>query len=91
MYYGMPELDVAKLKSLNGPVLGIFGKKDGWINPEKVKEFEAAMKKASKKLTVKMYDADHAFANPSNPKFDKVASADAHAAAVSFLKKYLVK
>jgi carboxymethylenebutenolidase len=91
MYYGMPETDVEKLKTINGPVLGIFAKKDGWINPEKVKEFEANMKLASKKLTLKMYDADHAFANPSNPKFDKEAAADAHKVAVAFLKKNLVK
>jgi carboxymethylenebutenolidase len=91
MYYGMPETDVAKLKTINGPVLGIFAKKDGWINTEKVKEFEANMKKASKKLTVKSYDADHAFANPSNPKFDKEAAADAHKIAVAFLTKHLVK
>lgn len=91
MYYGMPETDIEKLKTINGPVLGIFAKKDGWINPEKVKDFEANMKKASKKLTIKMYDADHAFANPSNPKFDKEAAADAHKAALAFLKKYLVK
>ena len=91
IYYGMPETDVEKLKTINGPVLGIFAKKDGWINPEKVKEFEANMKKASRKLTVRTYDADHAFANPSNPKFDKEAAGDAHKLAVVFLKKYLVK
>jgi carboxymethylenebutenolidase len=91
MYYGMPETEVEKLKRMNGPVLGIFAKKDGWINPEKVKDFEANMKKSLKKLTVKMYDADHAFANPSNPKFDKDAAGDAHKAAVAFLKKYLVQ
>ena len=91
MYYGMPETDVEKLKTLNGPVLGIFAKKDGWISPAKVKDFEGAMKKASKKLSVKMYDADHAFANPSNPKFDKESAADAHKLAVEFIKKYLVK
>lgn len=91
MYYGMPETDVEKLKTLRAPVLGIFGTKDGWITPAKVKDFEGAMKKAAKKLTVKSYDADHAFANPSNPKFDKGASADAHAMALEFFKKYLVK
>lgn len=91
MYYGMPEGDLAKLKGMNGPVLGIFGSKDAWITPAKVKEFEVNMKKVSKKLTLKMYDADHAFANPSNPKFDKEAAADAHKTAVAFLTKYLVK
>lgn len=90
MYYGMPEMDVERLKTQNGPVLGIFAKQDGWITPEKVKDFEAAMKKAGKKLTVKTYDAVHAFANPSNPKHDKKAAEDANKRAVEFLKKYLL-
>ena len=44
------------------------------------------MKLANRKLTVKSYDADHAFANPSNPKYDRVAGDDAHKAALLFLK-----
>lgn len=91
MYYGMPETDQAKLKTLNSPVLGIFAGKDGWITPAKVKEFEGAMKKASRRITVKMYDADHAFANPSNPKYDKTATGDAHKHVIEFLKKHLAK
>lgn len=91
VYYGMPETDVEKLKTLNAPVLGIFGEQDKGITPAKVKEFEAAMTKAHKKLTVKMYNADHAFANPSNPKHDKAATEDAHKRTVEFLKKNLLK
>jgi carboxymethylenebutenolidase len=91
MYYGMPETDQTKLRALNSPVLGIFAGKDGWITPAKVKEFEGAMKKASKRITVKMFDADHAFANPSNPKFDKKATAEAHRLAIEFLRTYLAK
>ena len=91
VYYGMPETDVEVLRTLNGPVLGIFAEKDGWVTPAKVKEFEDAMGKAKKKLTVKMYDADHAFANPSNPMFDKQAASDAHKRTIEFLKKNLLK
>lgn len=91
IYYGMPEMDVERLKALNAPVLGIFGKQDGWISPEKVKEFEKAMKQAGKKLTVKMYDAVHAFANPSNPKHDKKATEDAHKHTIAFFKSNILK
>ena len=91
VYYGMPETDVEKLKTLNAPVLGIFGEQDKGITPAKVKEFEAAMTKVHKKLTVKMYDADHAFANPSNPKHDKAASEDAYKRTVEFMQKNLLK
>ncbi len=86
MFYGMPEKDSSKLATLNCDVLGIFAKKDKWINPDVVSEFEKNMKKAKKKLTVHSYDADHAFANPSNPHFDKEATSDAHKKVMEFLK-----
>jgi carboxymethylenebutenolidase len=86
MYYGMPETDISKLKNLDCDVLGIFGKKDQWINQKVVDQFVDDMKAAGKKLTVKMYDADHAFANPSNPHYDKEATADAHKISNTFLK-----
>jgi carboxymethylenebutenolidase len=89
MYYGMPETDMDKLKSLNCDVLGLFATQDKWINPDVVKTFQANMDKAGKKLTVKSYNADHGFANPSNPKFDKVSSADANSAAIEFIKAKL--
>ena len=86
-YYGMPESDVSKLKKMSGDVLGIFAGKDEWINADVMKQFESNMKLAKKSATVKTFDADHAFANPSNPKFDQKAAAEANALALDFLKK----
>src|ERR1041385_8928943 len=76
MYYGMPEADVNKLKTLHCDVIGFFANKDGYITPKIVDDFKQHMSEAGKKLTVYQYDADHAFANPSNPHFDKDATAD---------------
>ena len=87
MYYGMPEADVNKLKTLHCDVIGFFANKDGYITPKIVDEFKAHMKEAGKKLEVHQYDADHAFANPSNPHFDKDAAADSHAKAIAFIKE----
>ena len=39
MYYGMPETDKTKLSHLNADVLGIFAKKDEWINQKVVDQF----------------------------------------------------
>jgi len=89
MYYGMPETDMAKLKVLHCDVLGLFANMDKWISPLVVKNFQDNMKKAGKKLEVKSYNADHAFANPSNPKYDKVSAEDANQAAVAFIKARL--
>jgi carboxymethylenebutenolidase len=91
MYYGMPETDMKKLETLNCDVLGLFATMDKWINPDVVKTFQTNMDKAGKKLTVKSYNADHGFANPSNPKYDKVSSADANQSAIEFIKSKLQK
>lgn len=89
MYYGFPEMDVNKLKTLDTDVLGLFASKDGFISPKVVGEFEENMKKAGEKVTVKMYEADHGFANPSNPVYNKEAAADAYKLALNYLKEKL--
>jgi carboxymethylenebutenolidase len=87
MYYGQPEKDVEKLKTLNCDVLGIFANKDQWPSPQVVDEFESNMGKAGKKIMVKRYDATHAFANPSNPNYDKVATQDAYSHVKTFIRE----
>jgi carboxymethylenebutenolidase len=89
IYYGMPVDDVSKLEKLNTDVLGIFASRDKYINADVVKKFEANMKAAGKKATVKTYDADHGFANPSNPIYDKAATEDAYKLTVAYLKERL--
>jgi carboxymethylenebutenolidase len=89
MYYGMPEKDISRLKTLNGDVLGNFANKDGWINPKVVAQFAADMKAAGKKLELHQYDADHGFANPSNPIYNSDATKDAYAHTLAFLKAKL--
>jgi carboxymethylenebutenolidase len=89
MYYGMPEENVDRLKTLNCDVLNIWPTQDQWINKSVMDKFEANMKAAGKNLTVKAYDADHAFANPSNPKFNEAFTADANKNTVDFFKARL--
>jgi len=90
MYYGTPVRDVEQLKKLETDVLGIFGNQDTGIPPAVVEEFEKNMKAAGEKVTVKMYDAVHAFANPSNHKFNKAYADDAFALSSGYLKKKLL-
>jgi len=89
MYYGMPESDINRLMTLNCDVLGIFASEDQFINTEVVKSFEENMRKANRKLTVFKYTADHAFANPSNPKHNKEFSAEARTHVVEYIKAKL--
>ncbi len=86
MFYGQPEKTVERLEMLKCDVMGFFAEKDGYITPAVVEEFKANMDKAGKKLTYYQYDAEHGFANPSNPKFDKEATADAYKKAYEFIK-----
>ena len=85
-YYGMPPQDVTPIKA---PVLFVWAKRDGWINKDVVDGFKARMAAAGKPLKVLSYDADHAFANPSNPKFDAADAKDANAKTLAFLKSKL--
>lgn len=86
MYYGMPEQDVNKLKTLHSDVLGNFASKDQWINPKVVSQFEANLKAAGKKGEIYEYDADHGFANPSNPIYNSEATKQANARTLAYLK-----
>lgn len=89
MYYGMPVSDMAQLSDIKAPILGIFAEMDGWISPKVVEDFKSNMQKANKSLELHTYAADHAFANPSNPKFNKEFADDAWAKSVAFIKKHL--
>ncbi len=89
MYYGMPEESQEKLQDLQAPVFFVWPQKDKWINKDVVTKFEATMVRAKKSLEVKKYNADHAFANPSNPKYNKEFADDAFNKATAFIKKHL--
>jgi carboxymethylenebutenolidase len=91
VYYGMPEQSVEKLEQLQAPVLGIFAEKDQWINHSVVGEYESAMSKADKSFETLWFDAEHAFANPSNPVFNEKASTEANSAALNFIYKALIR
>lgn len=76
-FYGdIPEENV--LKQLKVPTLFIAGKRDAWINPEKVNQLIEATRKYNLPVEVVSYDADHAFFNDTRPEvYDAEAAADA--------------
>lgn len=89
MYYGMPVQNAKELAPLQAPILGIFAEKDGWISPEVVKKFQDLAKATGKDLEVHQFNADHAFANPSNPNYDKEATQQARELTLKFLQEHL--
>ncbi|MDN4165657.1 dienelactone hydrolase family protein [Cytophagales bacterium LB-30] len=89
MYYGMPEKDAERAKMLQSDVLGIFASREKWISPAVVSEFESMMQGIGKKVEIHQFDAEHAFANPSNPAFDAKATAEAYTLSINYLKERL--
>ncbi len=89
MYYGFPEADMKKIMPLKADILYIRGSKDGYITKESVDKLETSVKKTGNKFTQYSFDAVHAFANPSNPKYDKEAAGKAHDLSLQFLKAHL--
>jgi carboxymethylenebutenolidase len=87
IYYGRPEKDVNKLKTLNADVLGIFGSQDKGIPVAVAEELDKSLKSVGKKMTYKVFDADHGFANPSNPRYNKEATEEAYKMTLAFLKE----
>ncbi|HEX5052907.1 MAG TPA: dienelactone hydrolase family protein [Planctomycetota bacterium] len=90
LYYGHLPRDPARLQAIAAPVLGIFGTQDPSIPKKAVDDFEAAMQKAGKKCRVLRYDAQHAFANPSNAHYDAANAAKAWTEVRLFLRENML-
>ncbi len=89
MYYGFPIDDPKQLAAIKAPLLGIFGNKDQAIPPPKVDAFDQALTAAGVTHTIFRYDAEHAFANPSNKIYDAKSAADAWEKVQKFLDEKL--
>lgn len=88
MYYGRPETNMDKLKSIQCDIIGFFGNLDQSPSPAMVNDFEKNMKEAGKNLSVNRYEAGHGFANPSNPSYNAAAKEDAYTKAIAFFKAH---
>ncbi|MFL5590267.1 MAG: dienelactone hydrolase family protein [Ktedonobacteraceae bacterium] len=84
-YDPTPE-EVAKV---NAPVLAIYGSRDPSVPLEQVRKIERMYKEAGKEITVKVFDAGHAFLNPDHGMGNEKAAAEAWPLAVNFLKQHL--
>ncbi len=86
VYYGQVTNDDEVLQLIEGPVLGLFGRRDRSVTSETVSAFEEAMQRIGKDVTIHTYpDAGHAFADPARPTFDAETTADAWRRTAEFL------
>ena len=90
-FYGdIPEDDV--LKKLKVPTLFIAGKRDAWINQEKVSGLKEVAAEYNLPVEAISYDADHAFFNDTRPEvYNPEAAKDAWAKVQAHIKKYLAE
>ncbi len=70
IYYGRAPGEAEALGELRAPILGHFGVEDQGIPREAVQAFHDAVKAHGTPVTIHMYDAGHAFANPSGKAYD---------------------
>ncbi|HET9920296.1 MAG TPA: dienelactone hydrolase family protein, partial [Ktedonobacteraceae bacterium] len=78
-----------QVAAVNAPVLAIYGSQDTSVPAEQIHKIERLYKAAGKDLTVRIYDAGHAFINPNHGALNAEAAADAWPRAVQFLKDHL--
>jgi len=90
VYYGNPITDAELLAPMKAQLLGVFGSRDKSIPADKVGGFRNALTSARKNFEVREYDADHAFANPSNPRYDEANADAAWQVTRAFLRRVLV-
>lgn len=86
MYYGLPEDDVEKLKTLNTDVLFFHAKQDNWVTENTVERFRQNMKEADKGLEIIAFRAGQAFANPNDKRYDRIAAQKSYTASLKYLK-----
>lgn len=91
IYYGANlETNRDRLKTLQMPILGLFGELDQNPSPATVREFEATLKSLGKSPEIYIYpEANHAFANPSGTRYNAKAAEDAWQKTTAFLARHL--
>ncbi|MEN0060585.1 MAG: dienelactone hydrolase family protein [Myxococcota bacterium] len=89
MYYGRLVSDEAQLRELKAPLLGVFGERDGGIPVAAVRAFETQLGDLDKAVAIHVYDADHAFANPSSARYDSASAGAAWEKVQAFFGEHL--
>ena len=89
MYYGFPPRDEQQISPLKTDVMYVWGAQDKFISKENVELFGNMVVATGHKFNFYQYDAVHAFANPSNPKYNAAYASQAQDIAIKFLRSKL--
>jgi carboxymethylenebutenolidase len=86
-FYGIPPAEKVDYTKVTAPVLAHVAKRDEWVTVPKAEEVQ---KKIGDKMTLHVYDADHAFVNDTRPQVYDAANAKlAWDRSIAFLRKHL--
>ncbi len=89
-YYGTPEpMTEAVLQKLTTPVLAHFGRQDEVVSTDAVEALKSRLGGTDADVQVHLYDAGHAFANPSGDSYDAEAASTAWSRTTEFLRTHL--
>ncbi|MEO0969616.1 MAG: dienelactone hydrolase family protein [Cyanobacteria bacterium J06639_18] len=92
IYYGgqIGDATPEQLKTLQMPILGIFGAEDASIPVSTVRKFEKNLKELGKQADIQIYEnAGHAFANPSGKNYVAETAQKAWTETTQFFQQYL--
>lgn len=92
IYYGtqVGQVGTTDLEPLEMPILGFFGDKDGVIPVENVRNFKSNLDKLGKKSRIHIYEGiGHAFADPTDDRYEPEITATAWEETIDFLAQNL--
>lgn len=91
VYYPFEKVmtDIKILKPIKAPILGHFARHDRYFTPDMLAQFTGAIKTSGLTMKVDMYDAQHAFTNPTGKNFNISAFKLSQQRTNEFLLKYL--
>lgn len=91
-FYGIPSSELCDVGKIKIPVQAHFGEKDqveGFSSAKDAQALAAKLDAAGVNYELHMYDAGHAFTNPTNPEFNQEICDLALGRMVDFMKKHL--
>lgn len=88
-FYGLPPAEKVDYAKVTVPILMHVAKKDQWVTVEKAEALKKELESLGKKITLEIYEADHAFVNDTRPEvYDEKSAKLAWDRSIAFLKKH---
>jgi carboxymethylenebutenolidase len=90
-FYGIHPNVKPDYGKLEGPVLGLYAERDGFVTPTVARQVDADIRKAGKSSEIHVYPGvDHAFFNDERADvYDRAAAEDAWRRTLSFFRQHL--